>query len=124
MRERGVRRVLVCDADRKLVGIVSLGDLALQLDPDSALSEISEQADLEPAVTGVATRGSLARMPEMPTKLAEIVDEFAAAPRDVVLEMLLEFADAVPPLPGRAGRARGHGAGAGVPDRRSSCAPR
>ncbi|PRY27169.1 cysteine desulfuration protein SufE [Pseudosporangium ferrugineum] len=35
----------------------------------------------------------------MPPKLAEIVDEFAAAPREVVLEMLLEFSDAVPPLP-------------------------
>src|SRR5690349_25175448 len=35
----------------------------------------------------------------MPPKLAEIVDEFASAPREVVLEMLLEFADAVPPLP-------------------------
>ena len=35
----------------------------------------------------------------MPPKLAEIVDEFAAAPREVVLEMLLEFADAVQPLP-------------------------
>ena len=35
----------------------------------------------------------------MPPKLAEIVDEFAGAPRDVVLEMLLEFSDAVPPLP-------------------------
>ncbi|MER7460509.1 CBS domain-containing protein [Micromonospora sp. NPDC126480] len=44
MRERGVRRVLVCDSDRKLVGIVSLGDLAMQLDPQSALSQISEQA--------------------------------------------------------------------------------
>lgn len=29
MRERGVRRLLVCDADRKLVGIVSLSDLAM-----------------------------------------------------------------------------------------------
>jgi CBS domain-containing protein len=29
MRERNVRRLLVCDADRKLVGIVSLSDLAL-----------------------------------------------------------------------------------------------
>ncbi|MEV6490993.1 SufE family protein [Actinoplanes sp. NPDC051633] len=38
-------------------------------------------------------------MPDMPPKLAEIVDEFASAPRDVVLEMLLEFSDAVPPLP-------------------------
>ena len=35
----------------------------------------------------------------MPPKLAEIVGEFASAPRDVVLEMLLEFSDAVPPLP-------------------------
>ena len=35
----------------------------------------------------------------MPPKLAEIVDELASAPRDVVLEMLLEFSDAVPPLP-------------------------
>jgi len=35
----------------------------------------------------------------MPPKLAEIVDEFSTAPRDVVLEMLLEYADAVPPLP-------------------------
>jgi CBS domain-containing protein len=42
MRERAVRRVLVCDADRKLVGIISLGDLAMQLDPSSSLSEISE----------------------------------------------------------------------------------
>ncbi|EEP72573.1 CBS domain-containing protein [Micromonospora sp. ATCC 39149] len=44
MRERGIRRVLVCDSERKLVGIVSLGDLAMQLDPNSALSDISEQA--------------------------------------------------------------------------------
>jgi cysteine desulfuration protein SufE len=36
---------------------------------------------------------------DMPTKLAEIVDEFVDAPRDVVLEMLLEYSDAVPPLP-------------------------
>jgi cysteine desulfuration protein SufE len=35
----------------------------------------------------------------MPPKLAEIVDEFSSAPREVVLEMLLEFADSVPPLP-------------------------
>lgn len=38
-------------------------------------------------------------MADMPEKLAEIVDEFASAPRDVVLEMLLEYSDAVPPLP-------------------------
>lgn len=43
MRERGVRRVLVCDSDRQLVGIVSLGDLAMRLDPSSALSDITEQ---------------------------------------------------------------------------------
>ncbi|WP_433090455.1 SufE family protein [Dactylosporangium sp. CA-052675] len=35
----------------------------------------------------------------MPGKLAAIVEDFASAPRDVVLEMLLEFSDAVPPLP-------------------------
>jgi cysteine desulfuration protein SufE len=35
----------------------------------------------------------------MPAKLAEIVDEFASAPREVVLEMLLEFSDEMPPLP-------------------------
>src|SRR3954469_7589267 len=35
----------------------------------------------------------------MPSKLAGIVAEFADAPREVVLEMLLEFSDAVPPLP-------------------------
>ena len=35
----------------------------------------------------------------MPAKLAEIVDEFASAPREVVLEMLLEFSDDVQPLP-------------------------
>jgi CBS domain-containing protein len=29
MRERGVRRLLVCDADRKPVGILSLSDVAL-----------------------------------------------------------------------------------------------
>ncbi len=35
----------------------------------------------------------------MPTRLAEIVDEFSTAPRDVVLEMLLEYADVIPVLP-------------------------
>jgi CBS domain-containing protein len=29
MQERGVRRLLVCDADRKLAGIISLSDLAV-----------------------------------------------------------------------------------------------
>jgi cysteine desulfuration protein SufE len=36
---------------------------------------------------------------EMPAKLTEIIDEFASAPKELVLEMLLEFADSVPPLP-------------------------
>jgi cysteine desulfuration protein SufE len=36
---------------------------------------------------------------ELPPKLAEIVDEFATAPRELVLEMLLEYSDALPPLP-------------------------
>jgi CBS domain-containing protein len=44
MRERAVRRLLVCDDDRQLVGIVSLGDLAMHADPTSALSDISEAA--------------------------------------------------------------------------------
>ena len=35
----------------------------------------------------------------MPPKLASIVEEFRTAPRDVVLEMLLEYSDAVPELP-------------------------
>src|SRR5262245_40554559 len=35
---------------------------------------------------------------DMPAKLAEIVEEFSSAPREVGLEMLLEYADAVPPL--------------------------
>ncbi|TYB94077.1 SufE family protein [Micromonospora sp. WP24] len=38
-------------------------------------------------------------MSAMPARLAEIVDEFAAAPRDLVLEMLLEYADVIPQLP-------------------------
>lgn len=46
MRERGIRRVLVCDSERKLVGIVSLSDLAVQLDPTSVFSEVSGQAPI------------------------------------------------------------------------------
>ena len=38
-------------------------------------------------------------MTEMPARLAEIVEEFIDAPRDVVLEMLLEYSDAVAPIP-------------------------
>lgn len=41
MREQAVRRLLVCDDDRRLVGIVSLGDLAVRMDPASALGQIS-----------------------------------------------------------------------------------
>jgi len=37
----------------------------------------------------------------MPSKLQEIVDDFVGAPREVVLEMLLEYADELPPLPDR-----------------------
>lgn len=44
MRERAVRRLLVCDTERHLVGIVSLGDLAVRMDPKSALGEISSKA--------------------------------------------------------------------------------
>ena len=40
MRERAVRRLPVVQ-DGKAVGIVSLGDLALERDPDSALADIS-----------------------------------------------------------------------------------
>jgi CBS domain-containing protein len=40
MRDRAVRRVLVCDDDG-LVGIVSIGDLAERIDPDSVLGGIS-----------------------------------------------------------------------------------
>jgi len=38
-------------------------------------------------------------MTDMPQRLVEIIDEFVDAPRDVVLEMMLEYADAVPPVP-------------------------
>ena len=38
-------------------------------------------------------------MTDIPVQLTTIIDEFAGAPREVVLEMLLEYADAVPPLP-------------------------
>lgn len=40
MRERALRRLPVVE-DGKVVGIVSLGDLALERDPDSALADIS-----------------------------------------------------------------------------------
>ncbi|GAA2522524.1 MULTISPECIES: CBS domain-containing protein [Streptomyces] len=40
MRSKAVRRLPVVDRDR-VVGIVSLGDLAVERDPDSALGDIS-----------------------------------------------------------------------------------
>jgi CBS domain-containing protein len=40
MREHDVRRLPVVQGDRP-VGIVSLGDLAVDRDPDSALADIS-----------------------------------------------------------------------------------
>jgi CBS domain-containing protein len=40
MRDRAVRRLLVCDDDG-LVGVVSIGDLAERIDPDSVLGGIS-----------------------------------------------------------------------------------
>ena len=40
MRERALRRLPVVQ-DGKVVGIVSLGDLAVERDPDSALADIS-----------------------------------------------------------------------------------
>jgi CBS domain-containing protein len=43
MREYAVRRVPVLE-DERPVGILSIGDLAMNVDPDSALAEISEDA--------------------------------------------------------------------------------
>src|SRR5690242_8848663 len=40
MRERSVRRVVVMEGDRP-VGVVSIGDLAMERDPDSVLADIS-----------------------------------------------------------------------------------
>jgi CBS domain-containing protein len=44
MRDQAVRRVLVCDSDQRLVGIVSIGDLAEEIDPESVLGGISRAA--------------------------------------------------------------------------------
>ncbi|MFE9020969.1 CBS domain-containing protein [Streptomyces sp. NPDC007808] len=41
MREHSVRRVPVVDRESHPVGIVSIGDLAIERDPDSALGDIS-----------------------------------------------------------------------------------
>ena len=43
MRDQAIRRLPVID-DGELVGIVSLGDLAMDRDPNSALADISEAA--------------------------------------------------------------------------------
>lgn len=42
MRDQAVRRVVVCDENKELVGIVSLGDLAEDIDPESVLGGISK----------------------------------------------------------------------------------
>jgi CBS domain-containing protein len=44
MRDHAVRRVLVVDDARGLVGILSIGDLATEIDPESVLGGISEAA--------------------------------------------------------------------------------
>jgi CBS domain-containing protein len=41
MRDHAIRRVLVCDDDKGLVGILSIGDLAERIDPESVLGGIS-----------------------------------------------------------------------------------
>ncbi|MBD9726877.1 CBS domain-containing protein [Streptomyces caniscabiei] len=41
MREHSVRRMPVVDAEQHAVGIVTLGDLAIERDPESALGDIS-----------------------------------------------------------------------------------
>jgi CBS domain-containing protein len=41
MRDRAVRRLLVCDDAQGLVGVVSIGDLAERIDPESVLGGIS-----------------------------------------------------------------------------------
>jgi CBS domain-containing protein len=42
MRDHAVLRVIVCDDDKSLVGIVSIGDLAEEIDPESVLGGISK----------------------------------------------------------------------------------
>lgn len=41
MRELAVRRLPVIDENDRLIGVVSIGDLARTMDPDSALADIS-----------------------------------------------------------------------------------
>jgi CBS domain-containing protein len=42
MRDRAVRRLLVCDDEQGLVGVVTIGDLAERIDPESVLGGISQ----------------------------------------------------------------------------------
>jgi CBS domain-containing protein len=42
MRERGVRRIPVVDGDRP-VGVLSIGDMAIERDEQSALADISAE---------------------------------------------------------------------------------
>lgn len=44
MRERGIRRLLVCDADRQIIGIVSLHDVAVHPRLAEALAAASDAA--------------------------------------------------------------------------------
>lgn len=44
MRSHAVRRLPVLDSGGRLTGMVSIGDLAMDRDPDSALAEISRAA--------------------------------------------------------------------------------
>ena len=41
MRDHAIRRVIVCDDDKSLIGILSIGDLAALIDPESVLGGIS-----------------------------------------------------------------------------------
>ncbi len=38
-------------------------------------------------------------LPALPGRLAEVVEEFASTPREMRLELLLEYSEKVPPLP-------------------------
>jgi CBS domain-containing protein len=43
MEEKQIRRLVVLNNDKRLVGIVSLGDLAIERDTDSALADIASE---------------------------------------------------------------------------------
>lgn len=42
MRDHAIRRIVVCDDSEGVIGIVSIGDLAEQIDPESVLGGISK----------------------------------------------------------------------------------